>query len=177
MAWVPLIGNVIGFKAVWLSSVLGAAAGYWWLGPVALACFAALQLSLSSYRGEWLLIGSVGLLGLGVDSVYLGADLISFSSPGPLPSLAPPWIVAMWMNFALTLNHAMSWLRGRPLISVLVGLVGGPLAYMAGARLGAAALTDYWLGLAAIGVAWGVSVPLCIRLAEHFCAPRIATAS
>ena len=75
MGWIGLIANIVGFKVVWLSSVMGAAAGYWWLGPLALLLFAIFQLAFKSLPREWLLIASVGALGFFVDSAYLGRRL------------------------------------------------------------------------------------------------------
>ena len=52
----------------------------------------------------------------------------------------------MWMNFALTLNHAMAWLKGRPVVGLILGAIGGPLAYFAGAKLGAASPARFRIG-------------------------------
>jgi hypothetical protein len=81
--------------------------------------------------------------------------------------VAPAWIIVMWVNFALTLNVALRWLHGRYGLAAVLGFVGGPLAYLAGLKLNAAALaapapTAYTL----IGCTWAVAVPFLVRAAE-----------
>jgi hypothetical protein len=81
--------------------------------------------------------------------------------------LAPYWIVAMWGLFATTLNLSMSWLRGRQWLAALLGAVGGPLAYLAGARLGGLQMPDPVLALAVQALGWAVLLPVLNRLAER----------
>ena len=77
-----------------------------------------------------------------------------------LPGLAPYWIVAMWALFATTLNSSLGWLKGRPLLAALMGGFGGPLAYLAGHRLGGVEMADPVLALAAQGIGWAALMPL-----------------
>ena len=49
---------------------------------------------------------------------------------------------ALWSLFAITLNVSLRALRGRPAVGALLGLAGGPLAYLGGEKLGAVAFAQ-----------------------------------
>ena len=94
----------------------------------------------------------------------------AFSDGAPLPwaAAAPVWIVAMWIGFALTLNHSLSALKRHPGIAVTFGLVGGPLAYWIAAGVWQAArIEGGWLPYVALAVSWGAITPLLLRLADR----------
>ena len=61
-------------------------------------------------------------------------------SPGPLPMLAPAWILALWALFAIALREPLRWLHGRWPLAALLGALGGPLSYAGAERLGACTL-------------------------------------
>lgn len=163
----PLIVNALAFQLVWFACVLGAAHGYPWLGPAACAVFAALHLSyVDRPRQELALVAKALVVGFSIDSIFAAAGLYSFESPIDPSWLAPPWLGSMWVNFALTLRSSMGWLNGRLKIATVLGMLGGPLAYFAGERLGAlhfeAALPLVFFLLA---TAWAAAVPLLVRMA------------
>lgn len=163
-----LLANVVGFQLVWMAAVGGAAQGWWWLGPLALVLFAALQLRLSEQRSSDLrLLALSAVLGFLLDSGWVLLGLMQFSTPWPWPQVAPVWIVAMWCGFALTLNHSMASLQQRLWLSALLGLFGGPLAYLAAERAWQAVqLQPGWAPHIALGLAWAVVTPALLRLAR-----------
>jgi hypothetical protein len=161
--------NIVAFQAVWLGSVMGAANGITWLGAVLLIPFAVWQLRVSkdpAYdRRAIVLLCIAGAL---VDSAYPLAGMLGYASPWPSAQLAPAWLVLMWVNLALTLNHSLAWLRGRHLLAAIFGGTGGALSYYAGYRLGAVEV--YWssgvvFGL--IGLAWAVALPVLYGLLDR----------
>jgi len=166
VSWLP---NVLGFQIVWMASVGGAAHGWWWLGPAALAAFAAMQLKLSRQRrADTILMLGSAVLGFGIDTLWVQAGWLDFRSPLPWPSAAPIWIVAMWMGFALTLNHSLAALKTRPLLAVMLGLLGGPLAYYAAERAwGAVTIAPSPAPYVALAIAWGLLTPALLRAAQH----------
>jgi len=165
MNWIP---NVLGFQIVWMASVGGAAQGWWWLGPAALAVFAAMQLALSRQRrADLILMLGSAALGFLVDSAWVVAGWMEFRAALPWPGAAPIWIVAMWMGFALTLNHSLGALKNRPVLAALLGLVGGPLAYWAAARAwDAVTIVPSPWPYVALGLAWAVLTPALLRAAQ-----------
>lgn len=139
-----------------------------WLGAAALLLFLAWHLRTPvSPRAELAVAGVAAVTGFLVDTLFAQAGVLAYASPWPVPGLAPAWIIVMWMNFALTLNVALRWLHGRYGLAAILGFVGGPFAYLAGVKLGAATLSVPPVsGYAVIGVTWAVAVPLLVRSAE-----------
>jgi hypothetical protein len=160
--------NFIAFQLGWFACVLGAANGMPWLGPIVVTAAVALHLFRARRpRPEFWLIAIAMALGLAVDSLLLATGWLSYPSGLWLPGLAPYWIVAMWALFATTLNVSMGWMSGRPLLSALMGAVGGPLSYLAGEKLGAIELYPTAYALVALGLAWAVAMPLLSWLAPR----------
>jgi len=120
-----------------------------------------------SPRAELALAGVAAGTGFLVDTLFAQAGVLAYASPWPVPGVAPAWIIVMWVNFALTLNVALRWLHGRYGLAAVLGLGGGPFAYLAGVKLGAAALVAPALvAYAVIGGTWALAVPLLVRAAE-----------
>ena len=67
-------------------------------------------------------------------------------------------MLSLWAAFATTLNHSLRWVARRPLIATLLGAIGGPLAYLAGAKLGAMHIAVPQTAIPVIGVAWGIAM-------------------
>jgi hypothetical protein len=81
--------------------------------------------------------------------------------------MAPYWIVTMWMLFGTTINMSMRWMRGRPLLASAFGFVGGPLAYVAGHKIGGIQFVDQAPAIAMLAVGWAVIMPLLMQLGER----------
>ena len=159
--------NVAGFNAVWFSSVLGAANGMPWLGPAVFVPFCALTLGRGGKtRADLAAMGVCTITGLVLDSSYLWMGLVSYASPWPSIHVLPVWLLVMWLNFALTMNHSLAWLGSRPWLAAAFGSFGGATSYYAGARLGALNFeSDPALAVGVIAVAWGIALPLLYRAA------------
>ena len=164
-----LLVNFVAFQLGWFACVLGAANGLPWLGPVVVAAVVALHLvTARRKRPELYLVLVAMVIGLVVDSLLLATGWLRYSAGLWLPGLAPYWIIAMWALFATTLNVSMGWMRGRPVLTLLMGAIGGPLSYLAGEKLGAIELTQPTAALAALAVAWAIAMPLLMWLAARF---------
>ena len=161
--------NFFAFQLGWFACVLGAANGRPWMGLVVVVTVVAMHLVRARRTApEFILVLAAMALGLVVDSLLMATGWLRYSVGLWLPGLAPYWIVAMWALFAITLNVSMSWLRGRPILAVLMGAIGGPLSYLAGEKLGAIELTVPAYALAALGLAWAIAMPLLMHLAKRF---------
>lgn len=164
-----LIANIILFQIGWFACVLGAANHLAWAGSLTALAIAALHLQLAKRRSvEIQLLLLVVTLGFAWDSLIASMGLMQFTSGVMLDGLAPYWMAALWVVFATTLNVSMRWLRERWLIAALFGAIGGPLAYYAGAKLGALSFPDPVLGLTAQAVGWGLLMPLLVKIAARF---------
>ncbi len=158
-----LIFNIVAFYVCWMACVIGAAQGYGWLGPVAVALFLAAQWrmgAVSAAHRRLLVVCMV--LGFALDSALSAGGWYRFLTQPAEVWWAPPWMVALWANFGLALPVSMAWLQGRWWAAALLGGLGGPLSYLAGERLGAISLEEGALWL--LAVVWAAVVPLLVWL-------------
>jgi hypothetical protein len=163
-----IVLNFIAFQVAWFACVLGGANGQAVAGTMVVAAVVALHLALAQRSlPEALLIAAAAMVGLAWDSLLVTFGLISYPIGNFAPGLAPYWIVAMWALFATSLNLSMSWLKGRLRLAALFGAVGGPLAYLAGERLGGLQMPDPVLALGAQALGWAVLLPVLARLATR----------
>jgi Protein of unknown function (DUF2878) len=156
--WTWTVLNIIGFQAVWLVSVIGAGRGFWWPGLAVAVVFASLTLAYSPQRHRDLRTLGIALpIGFVMDSILVQSQCLQFASPYPVPGLAPLWIMALWLGFALTLNHSLSSIYRKAVPTFLFGLLGGPLAYgIATLRFEAMAVQGSTVQCALwIGLVWG----------------------
>lgn len=168
MSPVPTHFNLVNFAAfqvTWFASVLGAAAGVDWAGPACVAAWLTLHLRAQgvAWRGEAALLAGAGVLGFTMDSALVQAGVLRFHDAG---LFAPAWMTALWLALAATLRHSLAWLAGRPVLAALLGLVGGPAAYLAGERLGALAVADGMAALLLIALSWALAMPVVLRAAS-----------
>lgn len=150
--------NVVAYQCVWLAAVTGAASGVAWAGPAAAAAFAAIQLRHSSRARSdaWLMVACV-LVGAALDGSLALGGLVTYAAPTPV--ISPPiWILSIWAALGLTLRHSLAFLRHRPWTAAAAGALGGPLAYLAAARLGAVSFE--YSSLILIAGAWVLAMPL-----------------
>jgi hypothetical protein len=161
--------NFVAFQAAWFACVLGAANGLALAGTLAVVVAIAVHLWLARRPLEELrLIGAIVAIGFVWDSVLVLLGIMTYPTGTFLESFAPHWILAMWALFATALNLSLGWLKGRPWTAVLLGAIGGPLAYFAGLRLGAIEAADLPLALFVQGVGWAVLMPLLTWLAARW---------
>ncbi|MDX1432857.1 MAG: DUF2878 domain-containing protein [Gammaproteobacteria bacterium] len=158
------IVNLVVFQAFWFASILGAARGMPWLGPLLAVPWLAAHLlaARGDDRSEWQLVAAAGAVGFVLDSALVLAGLVVFPPQAALGSPSTLWMTGLWMGFATTLRGALGWLRGRYLLGGLLGAVCGPFAYWAGARLGAVMLPEPATSLVAVGIEWLVAMPLLL---------------
>ena len=160
--------NFIAFQVAWFACVLGGANDRALAGTLVVGAVIGLHLALAQRSlPEALLIAVAAVIGLLWDSGLVALGLISYPTGNFAPGLAPYWIVAMWALFATSLNLSMAWLKDRAWLAALFGAVGGPLAYLAGERLGGLQMPDPVLALGAQALGWAVLLPMLTRLATR----------
>jgi hypothetical protein len=133
--------NIVGFEIGWFACVLGAGQGYPLLGPLVVAVLLGTRLVLIANAGPTArLVVITGVFGSLIDSLLAAAGAYAFVAPLLAGWLCPLWITALWMNFATLPRTSLAWLGERYALAALLGALGGPLSYYAGARLGAVTL-------------------------------------
>jgi len=75
---------------------------------------------------------------------------------------SPVWIIGLWISFALTINHSLAWLGNKKLLQMIFGLIGGPLAYIAGEKLGAIYMINT-MTLYVLALSWACITPLLFQ--------------
>ena len=159
-----LLRSVLGFKLVWLSTVLGAANGADWLAFATLLLFAAVQVFFSARRRCELLVLAAGLtMGAVLETAVYKAGWILYAPGWPQPAGAPAWILALWGSFSLMSVDGLAWLRGRRLLAAVLGAVGAPFAYFGGISLGAGsnAAIEFYV---AVGLFYAAATPVLVEL-------------
>ncbi len=171
--------NAIGYQAVWFCAVIGAGDGHWWPGVAAAAVFITWQWAVSTQRAADLRLVALALLcGVVVDGALAASDWGAYAASPLGDRVAPPWILAVWMSFAMTLRVSLAWLCRRPWTALAVGALGGPLAWLGAARGWQAVVFDppEWRALALLVVAWALAMPLLAWRARRGVAGPVAAA-
>lgn len=161
--------NVAAAQIGWLGSVIGGAQQMPWIGPLAAVVALSIHFHFAKRPiNELILIMSCAAIGAVFDSFLVATGWVQYYSGQFSDVLAPYWIITMWMLFATTLNVSLKWLRGKVVLAAFFGLIGGPLAYIGGEKLGGIDLVNQFAALAALGIGWAVMMPMLLWLSETF---------
>lgn len=160
--------NFVLFQISWLVCVLAGAAGQNLPAILMTVFFVLVHFRYFAWRyADSRLIIAGLLVGLVLDSSYSAAGLMAYNAQ-TFPPAAPWWILCLWVNFMLTLNHSLSWLLERRLLAALLAAIGSPLSYYAGQKLGALSWQQPELLAIVAALSWAVAVPLLLMLAKYW---------
>jgi len=161
--------NLALYQAGWFACVLGGAQGRPWLGAAAGLALVLLHLALVERRAEEAkFVALAALAGTAIDSAQQAAGTAAFPSGHYAAWLCPGWLTVLWAQFATLPCHSLAWLAGRPIVSALLGAAGGPLAFLAGERLGGVTFPQgRAVGCAVLAVVWGVAFPVLMHFAAR----------
>lgn len=159
-SFAALAVNFVGFQLLWFVAVYGGARG--WDGW-ALAVLVVMQGLVWAINRGWrrdLPLLAAGALACALcEPAWLAPGLIRYQD-WSLNWLAPAWIWALWLGFAVSFNYSLAWLRPRLLLAALFGGVGGVFSVTVGIHLGAASTPHGWWPLAmTYCVVWALVVP------------------
>ena len=156
--------NFILFQACWFACVWGAGNNYGWLGPVLVAITVPIQVYLLTdhHKEETIFVFICGITGFLLETllilggVYLPAGELNLQ-------ICPPWMAALWFNFAMLISISLVWLKGRYLLAAVLGGLAGPVAYWGGEKLGAITVADaFEQGYAPLALLWVIATPILI---------------
>jgi hypothetical protein len=158
------LANAGLFQLGWFACVFSPAQP--WLLLVPLAVLGVHLGWLSSWAQDGKLLLSALLLGAAVDSLLLNLGVFDFGQPR---RLIPLWLALLWPLLASTLKHSLAWTARPWWRASLLGAIGAPLSYYAGAQLAGVRLpygsVPTLLGLALL---WALVLPLLQHLAWHY---------
>ncbi|WP_426700378.1 DUF2878 domain-containing protein [Rhodanobacter sp. Col0626] len=162
--------SLIGYQLVWFAAVIGAGHGLAWPGVAGMLVYAGCQLLLARHwRVDLTLMATAFVFGFMLDGGLIRAGLASYAAAWPGLAIAPAWILALWMTFALTFSQSLTWLQTRLWLAALLGLLGGPIAYLGAARGWhvVSFAEPAWRGLLWLGVGWALATPALARVARR----------
>ena len=163
-----LLINFLAFQAGWFICVLGAAKGYPLAGPGAVLVAVGIHLAMAYQASkELVLILVAAVIGALFDTLLVQSGWLTYADGTLWAGTAPYWIVAMWLLFATTLNVSLRWLRRSYMAAALLGLIGGPLSYYGGAKLGGLVFVNTQASLTMLAVGWAIIMPCLIWLSQH----------
>lgn len=164
-----VIINFVLFQAAWFACVLGAANDMPWIGVIATVFVIAWHLKQAKEaKPEAILLIITLVIGAMFDQLMLNLNLIHYQSHCWSTHLVPAWILALWAGFVTALNVSLRWMQGKWLVAILFGAIGGPLAYMGAARLGAVTLNIYPQSYLALSIGWAILTPVLLMLAKRY---------
>ena len=152
-----LFVNIVSYQLIWFLCILGGNKG----ALISLSLLAIHLIISNKRRADLRMMCFLLFLGLTVDGTLHQVGLFSFTTSGfPIPF----WLMVIWLGLAITPHHSLAWMQDRPLLSAVFGALGGPAAYWAGVRMGAASFNWPLLySLAFLAVLWGVLWTLVMR--------------
>jgi len=156
------VWNFLLYQGAWFLCIFLAARGLPGVAAAVTLFAVGIHLAMAvDPASELRLVAVAGFVGLLVDSFNLSLGIYRFGEAMSLAWLCPPWIVAMWMLFAITLRSCMGWVTQSLVVAAVVGFVGGPISFLAGERLGAVTFLDPRpIGVLSLGLVWAATLPL-----------------
>ena len=162
-----LIFNFALFHIGWLACVVGAATQMSLLGSTIAVLLIAVHLfRVANFRAELYLVLAAIIIGFLWETLLLSQQWLAYSGVSLGSNLAPYWLVIMWALFATTINVSMAWMKNRWLLAVVMGAIFGPMAFIAGEKLGAVEFLDNQRALIALSCGWAILMPLILWVAE-----------
>ncbi|MFC5435622.1 DUF2878 domain-containing protein [Rhodanobacter umsongensis] len=168
--------SLIGYQLVWFAAVIGAGRGLAWPGVAGMLVYVACQLALARHwKTDLSLLATAVVFGLLLDGGLIHGKLASYAAPWPSAALAPAWILALWIAFALTFTQSLTWLQTRLWLAALLGLIGGPLAYLGASRgWQVVSFTEpAWHALLCLGLGWALATSALAWLAGRWSAGAV----
>lgn len=161
------IANFVLFQISWFACVIGAAQGMPWLGVIVTLMTLIWHIStVKQPPSELTVIACVIIMGACFDQWMLTNTWIDYQNHGWSERIVPVWIVALWAAFASTLNVSLAWIKGRYLVAMLLGAMGGPLAYLAAERLGAVTLHGQ-IAYVLLSCGWAIITPALFYVTSY----------
>lgn len=159
--------NFAWYQSIWFLAILGGET----FEPLLAALLLAHVLACRDWQAEAKLMIACATMGIGVDSILYSQGLYIFAE-APILLPIPLWLMCLWLGFAGTLRHSMSYLVNRPRLACVAASVAAPFSYFAGERFGAVsfALDDQATAIT-IGLSWALLMIAFTRLARWHIRP------
>jgi hypothetical protein len=155
--------NVVSFYVIWYLCILGASFHFEQLAVIVAILLVLIHFSLSRSKliDFCYLIGFLAI-GYGVDKFFLYFSVLSYPEPTLVWNISgvPAWILMLYAGFSTTMNHSLLFVGKRPILSSLLGGIGGAVCYQLAAFRDVVTFPLGWISLAIIGTYWGLFMGL-----------------
>ena len=159
------VANALMLKVCWLCCVLGGLV----FGLPALSAMVLISIWQKQFAEDLPFMLGLGLIGLCLDTLWMYVGVLDYGSAAvqlsPGMSLAPAWIIMLWLAVGLSIRHSLIFLVNRPLFGALLVGGGSPLSYLTGQSFGAVVIPSTQ-GLVVLAVAWFGLFYLVFHLAK-----------
>lgn len=150
--------NFLLFQAGWFVCVIG---GNWYALAYTTAALFLHHRYVVRRRQEWWLVITIAAIGCLWDVVISLNGVIQFS--GAVVIGLPLWLVCLWLLFATTLHHSLSWLSRHMWVAVVCAALLAPASYWAGGQLNGSLIRSPLVeSLLVIAAGWVVIFSLAI---------------
>ena len=167
-----LIFNFLGLEITWGACAYGSTQGMPIIGFVVGLLYLGLHFTFTENRyTDFLIMLSVGLLGILIDIANTSLGLIAFNG-GITPLLnIPYWLIMLWLVFALMLPHSLLWLYKYKFISIILGAILGAFSYWLGHQLGAIIFPNsVVMSTLVYAIEWAIIFPIALIITKYFIA-------
>ncbi|MGB7343477.1 MAG: DUF2878 domain-containing protein [Pirellulaceae bacterium] len=163
------IQNFLFYQLGWFACVLGAAYQWPWLGAAMAMSLVCIHMMLTTDQPNQarLLIAAL-CIGVFVDTLLLILGVYSFPSGSIVDWFPPVWMSVLWIQFATTFRYCLSWMSGRYALCSIAALLGAPVAFVGGERLGAVLLFSPRItNLLILGTLWAIALPMLLYISDR----------
>ena len=160
--------NFVGFQLLWFVAVYGGAHGWGWAAWLVLVAMQAGVWALNrAWRADLALLAAGAVACVLFEPLWLAPSLLEYAD-WSRQWVAPDWIWALWLGFAVSFNYCLAWLRPKLWLAALFGAFGGVFSVTVGINFGAATTPQgWWLLALSYGAVWSMVVPALAYLARR----------
>ncbi|MEH6445514.1 MAG: DUF2878 domain-containing protein [Oceanospirillaceae bacterium] len=153
--------NLISFNVIWALSIFLGNSALYFVVPLLIIHF----LLIFEPVIELKVVLSSALLGYSVDCLL---TLLGFFSFEQVQGITPLWLAVLWISFAATLRHSLSFFADKLLVASICGAIAGGAAYVMAARFGAVELAlSQMLSFVLLAVIWALLFPCLMWISHH----------
>jgi hypothetical protein len=107
------------------------------------------------------------MVGSFTDTLFIWSGFIVFQSNPFAPYFTSPWMISIWISFAVLMFATLSSLFKHYFILGILSFLGFALAYGFGTKMGAALFPHGYGTCVLIGITWAIVLPICVYIYQR----------
>lgn len=152
----------LSFKFIWVATVWLIAEHHHWLGTLVIWGYALVWWANSALRPYLALSAKALGAGFLCESIFCYSHIALDNTGAPL-YFPPLWLLGLWVAFASLLPFGLASLQKRLWLACLTALIFAPMSYSAGSSWGAMNIRTDTIGMAVIGLLWGIAFTWLVK--------------